>query len=68
MHDTQSDRRSHPAQTSSTVVVFAKSEAALQPYRALNGVSELDDNGLRAWTDDYSDILGAFVSRWLGRG
>ena len=23
---------------------------------------------LRAWTDDYSDILGSFISRWHGRG
>jgi hypothetical protein len=68
MHDTQADRRKYPAQTGSTVVVFAKSDAALQPYRALNGVSELEDNGLRAWTDDYSDILGAFMSRVQGRG
>ena len=50
------------------MVVFAKSDAALQPYRALNGVSEFSDNGLRAWTDDYSDILGAFMSRVQGRG
>jgi hypothetical protein len=49
------------------VVVFAKSEAALQPYRALEGVSELEDYGLGAWTDDYSDILGAFMSRLRGR-
>ena len=34
----------------------------------LNGVTELQDTGLRAWTDDYSDILGAFISRWQGRG
>jgi hypothetical protein len=68
MHDTQADRRTYPAQTGSSVVVFAKSDAALQPYRALNGVSELEDNGLRAWTDDYSDILGAFMNRVQGRG
>ena len=67
MHDLRSDRMRHPAQSSSTVVVFAKSEAALQPYRALDGVSELDDYGLGAWTDDYSDILGAFMSRVRGR-
>jgi hypothetical protein len=68
MHDTQADRRKYPAQTGSTVVVFAKSDAALQPYRALNGVSELEDNGLRAWTDDYSDILGPFLNSIRGRG
>jgi spermidine synthase len=68
MEDLQANRRSHPAQTGSVVVVFAKSDAALQPYRTLNGVIELDDHGLRAWTDDYSDILGAFWSRLQGRG
>jgi hypothetical protein len=31
-------------------------------------VSELDDYGLRAWTDDYSDIFSAFLSRMRGRG
>jgi len=30
-------------------------------------VSELEDTGLRAWTDDYSDIGGAFMSRVRGR-
>jgi|KBSSwiStaDraftv2_1062776.scaffolds.fasta_scaffold47318_3 hypothetical protein len=60
-------------ESGSTVVIFAKSEAALQPYRSMEGVLELDDgsgNGapLRAWTDDYSDILGAFWSRLQGRG
>lgn len=67
VHDLQSDRMRHPAQSSSTVVIFAKSEAALQPYRALEGVSELEESGLRAWTDDYSDIGGAFMSRVRGR-
>jgi SAM-dependent methyltransferase len=60
-------------QTGSSVVVFAKSEAALQPYRSLAGALDLDDGSstgapLRAWTDDYSDILGAFWSRFTGRG
>jgi hypothetical protein len=55
-------------ETSSTVVIFAKSEGALQPYRSLEGALDLDDGGLRAWTDDYSDILGAFWSRYQGRG
>ncbi|HEX6001465.1 MAG TPA: fused MFS/spermidine synthase [Hyphomicrobiaceae bacterium] len=55
-------------QTGSSVVVFAKSAEALEPYRSLDGVMELDDHGLRAWTDDYSDILGAFWSRYMGRG
>jgi hypothetical protein len=68
MEDLQAGRDAHPAQTGSIVVVFAKSDEALKPYLGLKGVQELKDTGLRAWTDDYSDILGAFVSRWQGRG
>jgi hypothetical protein len=67
MQDLRSDRMRHPAQSSSSVVVFTKSAAALEPYRSLEGISELEDIGLRAWTDDYSDIWGAFLSRWRGR-
>jgi hypothetical protein len=50
------------------VVVFAKSEEALKPYRSLTGVSELKDIGLLPWTDDFSDIVGAFLSRLQGNG
>jgi hypothetical protein len=56
-------------QSISSNVIFAKSEAALQPYRALEGnVSELEDGGLGAWTDDYSDILGPFLNGISRRG
>jgi hypothetical protein len=60
-------------ESGSTVVIFAKSEGALQPYRTMEGALDLDDGSgggapLRAWTDDYSDILGAFWSRYQGRG
>jgi hypothetical protein len=67
MEDLGGTARGHPAQTGSIVVVFAKSEEALKPYRSLKGASKLKDTGLRAWTDDYSDILGAFWSQWRGR-
>jgi hypothetical protein len=56
------------AQSTSTVVIFTKSEKALAPYRTLDGVMELDDGGIRAWTDDYSDILAAFFNKFRGRG
>ena len=36
------------AQSTSNVVIFTKSEQALQPYRSLPGVIELDEGGLRA--------------------
>jgi hypothetical protein len=68
MNDFSAESNKHPAQSSSTVVVFAKSEAALQPYRALNGATQLDDNGLEAWSDDYSNIWQPFWSRLQGRG
>ena len=56
-------------QSISSNVIFAKSEKALQPYRsAMEGVEDLDDKGLRAWTDDYSDIWGAFMSGLKRRG
>jgi hypothetical protein len=54
------------AQSTSNVVIFTKSEQALQPYRSLAGVIEFDDNGLRPWTDDYSDLLGPFMNRFRG--
>jgi hypothetical protein len=50
-------------QTSSTIAVFAKSEEALAPFRNQKGMREFDAKGLRAWTDDYSDILGPFLSK-----
>ena len=50
-------------QTSSTVVVIAKSEAVLAPFRTLKTVIELDANGLRPWTDDFSDIIGPFRAK-----
>jgi hypothetical protein len=31
-------------------------------------VSDLEDGGLSAWTDDFSNIWGPFVNGWRGRG
>jgi hypothetical protein len=50
-------------QTSSTVVVIAKSEETLKPFRSLKTVLELDGKGLRPWTDDFSDIIGPFRAK-----
>jgi hypothetical protein len=55
-------------QSISSNVIFAKNAAALQPFRSLSGVSEIDDNGVRAWTDDFSDIWGAFMAGLKRRG
>jgi hypothetical protein len=54
------------SQSTSTVAVFAKSSEALAPLRELKEVREFDARGLRPWTDDYSDILGPFLSRLAG--
>jgi len=56
------------AQSTSTVALFAKSKEALEPLRSLVEVLEFDDGGLKPWTDDYSDILGPFLSKMRKRG
>ena len=44
--------------------LFARSAKALAPYRfSLIGVAELDDNGLRPWTDGNADVWSA----WRGK-
>jgi SAM-dependent methyltransferase len=65
-HDTRRD--TNYGRSISSNVIFAKSEAALQPYRSLSGVSDLEDGGLSAWTDDHSDIWGPFMNVLGGRG
>jgi hypothetical protein len=51
------------AETSSTVVVVAKAEETLAPFRQLETIIELDPRGLKPWTDDFSDIIGPFRSK-----
>lgn len=52
--------------STSTVAVFSKSDQALEPFKTIAEMAELDAKGLKAWTDDYSDILGPFLSRRSG--
>jgi hypothetical protein len=52
------------ASNNSTVGVFSKSEDALEPFKGTDGSSDLDANGMRPWTDDYSDLLAPFLARW----
>jgi len=56
------------AQSTSTVALFAKTAAALEPFRDLDEISEFEVSALRPWTDDYSDILGPFLSKMKKRG
>jgi hypothetical protein len=51
------------AETSSTVVVLARNAEALEPFRTLETIIELDPRGLKPWTDDFSDIIGPFRSK-----
>ncbi len=55
------------AQSTSTVALFAKSELALEPYKTLAEMKPLDASKMRAWTDDYSDILRPFLSKYKRR-
>jgi hypothetical protein len=50
--------------TGSTIVVFAKAAQVIDPFRAAPGAHALAAGGLRPWTDDSSDILGPFLSRY----
>lgn len=58
-----SDADGSYATTTSTIAVFTKSAEALEPFRQLKGVSDLDAKDLKPWTDDYSDIIGPFFSK-----
>jgi SAM-dependent methyltransferase len=52
------------AQNSSTIAVFAKDEHALDPFQVIEGAGAFNPSKLSPWTDDASDILGAFLSQW----
>ena len=52
------------AENGSTVAVFAKDPAVLDPFRALDGAQDFHNGGVSTWTDDASDILGPFLSQW----
>jgi hypothetical protein len=45
------------------VIIVARSEAALAPYRSDPRWSPAQSHGVRVWTDDYTDLFGALVRR-----
>jgi hypothetical protein len=51
------------AQSTSTVALFAKDPAILERYKSIADVPAFEAGHQRAWTDDYSDILGPFLSK-----
>lgn len=51
------------ASTTSTVAIFSKNAHVIDSFRDLDEAYELEPTGLRAWTDDFSDILGPLLSK-----
>ena len=51
------------ASTTSTAGVFSMSKDSLEAFRKLEMSREMADTPIRAWTDDYSDILAPFLSK-----
>jgi hypothetical protein len=49
--------------TPSHVVFVSRSKATLDIVAKLPFMHELADAGLRPWTDDYSDVLRAMLSK-----
>jgi hypothetical protein len=50
--------------TGSTVVAFGKSWQALDPFRIIPYARNLPEPTVKPWTDDFSDILGPFMSQY----
>ena len=44
-------------------VILARDEAALDPFRADPRWTPARANGVRAWTDDYTNVFGAMIRR-----
>lgn len=55
------------AVTGSTVVVFGKSWQAIDRFRIIPGARNLPEPKLKPWTDDFSDVLGPFLSQYRKR-
>ena len=63
VHDKElEEEEDNDERSPSIVALFARTSGALEPLRSLAGITELDDGGLRGWTDDYSDIIGPFLN------
>lgn len=55
------------AVTGSTVVVYAKSWQAIDRFRIIPGARNFPAPELKPWTDDFSDVLGPFLSKYRKR-
>lgn len=50
--------------TGSSVVIFGKSWEAVDPYRVVPYARNLPEPTVKPWTDDSSDVLGPFLSKY----
>jgi hypothetical protein len=55
------------ADAGAIVVIAARSPQALEPFRRDPRWKPIGAGGARAWSDDYSNVLGALVRRFRGR-
>lgn len=53
--------------SSSTVAIFGRTKESIEAYRKLAAEAEFDAGKVRAWTDDYSDIIAPFMSKYRKR-
>ena len=49
---------------SAKVVALARTPKALAPLKNVDGWQSLAPTGQRAWSDDYSNVLGAILAQW----
>ncbi|MEL6861210.1 MAG: fused MFS/spermidine synthase [Pseudomonadota bacterium] len=49
----------------SQVVIIARDEATLAQFKASEDWVSLEGDGKRAWTDDYTNVLGAMLERYF---
>jgi hypothetical protein len=50
-------------ETTSSVLIAARTPDALAPFRRDPRWKPADPDGVRAWSDDYSNVLGALIAR-----
>lgn len=53
--------------TGSTVVLLAKDWNVIDRFRAAPGARNLPEPKVKPWTDDFSDVLGPFLSQYRKR-
>ena len=61
------EQRQETGADSSQVVILAKSPEALARFTADPRWHELQADGKRPWSDDYSNIVGTLIDTWAAR-